>query len=395
MRGKRRAKMKILTVHNKYKIRGGEDESRESEDRLLLARGHEIRYVIYDNSTIGESGLVRVGMQATWARGPYEDLQSEIKAWRPDILDVHNFFPLASPAVHHAARRLGVPTVQTLHNYRLLCPGATFYRNGQVCEDCTRYPFPLPGVIHGCYRQSSLQSGSVALMIASHRLLRTWRETVSLFIAVSDFEKRKFVENGFTGSKISVKPNFVLSAGEPGPGGEDFLFVGRLSPEKGLDTLIRAMESNMVPARLNVVGDGPLMPVVQSAAERNSRIRYLGRRPQAEVLDMMAHARCVVFPSEWYETFGRVAAESFAKGTPVIASQIGAVAEIVDDGRTGFHFEPGNSQDLARVMAKACAEPRTLTEMRKEARREYEAKYTPERNYQMLIAAYEQAIANG
>lgn len=386
--------MKILTIHNKYKFRGGEDESRESEDRLLVARGHEIRQIIFDNKSIAGVGALNAGLRASWSFRAYRQVHDELSAWRPDILDVHNFFPLASPAVHYAGRRLGVPVVQTLHNYRLFCPGALLFRKGAPCEDCMHSWFPWRGVVHRCYRGSALQTSAVSLMIGVHRTLRTWERAVSQFIAVSEFEKRKFVEAGFPESKITVKPNFVLDAGPPGTGGGGFVFVGRLTPDKGVRTLLAAMALTNPSVSLAIAGDGPLESEVRSAAARDPRIRYFGRIPQREVLDLLGKATALIFPSEWYETFGRVAAEAFARGTPVIAARIGAVAEIVDDGRTGFHFQPGDARDLARVIDSAHADPQRLFAMRQEARREFELKYTAERNYELMIAAYERAIAN-
>ena len=384
--------MKILTVHNKYKIRGGEDESRESEDALLSTNGHVVRELIYDNTGINGFHIIHAGVRATWSQTAYRDVCRIIKEWRPDILDVHNFFPLASPAVHYAARDCGVPVIQTLHNFRLICPAAIFFRKGRVCEDCVGHTIPIPGLIHGCYHDSSLHTGAVALMIGVHRAMRTWLRKVSLFIAVSEFAKQKFVESGLPESKIAVKPNFVPNVPAAGCGGDDFLYVGRLAEEKGIGTMIRAMESANIPAHLNIVGEGPMRPVVEAAIARGVRIRYLGRKSQAEVLRLMAQSRCLIFPSEWYETFGRVAAEAFACGTPVIASRIGAVAEIVDNERTGFQFRAGDSHDLARVMTEACSFPKKLAEMRIEARREYEMRFTPERNYRIMMATYQRAI---
>jgi glycosyltransferase involved in cell wall biosynthesis len=387
--------MKILTVHNKYKIRGGEDESRESEDALLAARGHVVRELVYDNTGINGLNVIQAGFRATWSRTAYRDVQREIKAWRPDILDVHNFFPLASPSVHYAARDCGIPVVQTLHNFRLLCPAGIFFRSGHVCEDCVGRRLPIPAVVRGCYHGKPLHTAAVGTMLGVHRAMGTWRKKVSLFIAVSEFAKQKFVNNGvIPESRIVVKPNFVQNVPVTGCGGDDFLYVGRLTEEKGIATMIRALESTNLQANLNIVGEGPMRAEVEAAAGRDSRIRYLGRKPQLEVLELMAKARCVIFPSEWYETFGRVAAESFACGTPVIASRLGAIAEVVDEGRTGFQFQPGDSQDLARVMNDACSFPEKLATMRIEARREYELKYTPERNYSLMMAAYERAIAN-
>jgi glycosyltransferase involved in cell wall biosynthesis len=229
-------------------------------------------------------------------------------------------------------------------------------------------------------------------MIAAHRTLRTWEKTVSQFIVTSEFEKRKFVEAGFPESRIMVKPNFVLNPGSPGRGGGEFAFVGRLTAEKGVRTLLAAIEMTDPSVSLAIVGDGPLESEVRSAAAKNPRIRYLGRISQQEVLTLLGGATCLIFPSEWYETFGRVAAEAFARGTPVIASRIGAVAEMVEDGRTGLHFIPADPHDLARKVAWVQANPERVAHMRIAARQEFEKKYTAERNYGLLIEAYERAI---
>jgi len=386
--------MKILTVHNKYLNRGGEDESRESEDRLLEANGYQVRQVLFENTTIQSRSLFQVGLECSWSQPAYDRVHQAIEEWRPDILDVHNFFPLASPSIWYAGRNLRVPVVQTLHNYRLLCPAATFLRDGRVCEDCTHHALPLPGIVHRCYHGSMLQTAALALMIGMHRAMKSVDRAVSLFIVVSEFEKAKFVENGFAESRLFVKPNFVLDGGRPGQGGEDFLFVGRLSEEKGIGVLFRAMESAGEGPNLNIIGDGPLRREVEEAARRNPRIRYLGMRSQREVLEFMANARCVIVPSIWYETFGRVVAESFSRGTPVIVSKIGALAELVDDQRTGLLFTPGDSQDLASAIRYATANPARMCEMRKNARRDYEEKFTAARNLELLLAAYEMAKNN-
>jgi glycosyltransferase involved in cell wall biosynthesis len=386
--------MKILTIHNKYKFRGGEDESRESEDKILAARGHHIEEIVFDNQSISRGNVLRTGLETLWCQTSYERVRKKILEWNPDIVDIHNFFPLASPSIHYAAHRLGKPVMQTIHNYRLLCAGATFHRNGAVCEDCTKHFLPWPAVLHSCYRDNALETSSVATMIMMHRLLRTWKRTVTTFIAISEFTRQKFVEQGFPASRTIVKPNPVLDPGTPGKGGSGFLFVGRLTVEKGIRTMLEAMELVKPGVCLTIAGDGPLTQEVQAAALRNPLVKYAGRITQPEALHLMGASRCVLFPSEWYETFGRVAAESFARGTPVIASRIGAVAEIVDHGRTGFHFQTGNPQDLARMIDYAFENENELTAMRGEARSEYERKFTAERNYQMMIEIYENAIAS-
>jgi glycosyltransferase involved in cell wall biosynthesis len=217
---------------------------------------------------------------------------------------------------------------------------------------------------------------------------------VSVFVAVSEFAKQKFVEGGFPESRIVVKPNFVHDAGPPGNGGDSFICVARLTVEKGIRTLLGAMDLTSPQARLDIVGEGPLESEVQAAAARNPRIRYLGVLPQRKVLELMGTAKCLIFPSEWYETFGRVAIEAYSRGTPVIAARLGAIAEIVEDGRTGFHFQPGKAEDLARVIDLVQTSTSQLASMRLEVRREYELKYTADRNYEQMMSIYERALAN-
>jgi glycosyltransferase involved in cell wall biosynthesis len=387
--------MKILTVHNRYKFRGGEDESREAEDTLLADKGHEIGQIVFDNSTINAGNAWKAGLQATWSHSAWVRVRDYIDDWRPDLLDVHNFFPLASPSVYYAARKQGVPVVQTLHNYRLLCPGADFYRNGAVCEDCTRHSIPWPGILHGCYRGSKAQTSAVALMTTSHRLMRTWMRTVAVFFVLSEFAKRKFVENGLPESRMVVKPNFIADPGPPGGGGEEFLYAGRLSPEKGIHTLLQAIALTRSPSmRFRIVGDGPLESAVREASLKDPRITYCGRLPLSGVMRMMSLARMVIVPSDCYETFGRAAAEAFAAGAPVICTSVGAVAEIVDDRETGFHFQAGDPGDLARLLDEISTHPGILAGMRENARGAYQAKYTPERNYRLLMNGYEKALAS-
>ncbi|PTQ51397.1 MAG: Glycosyltransferase [Brockia lithotrophica] len=303
------------------------------------------------------------------------------------MVHVHNTFPLASPAVFHALKAEGVPLVMTLHNYRLFCVNALFFRKGQVCEACLGR-LPWRGVIHGCYRESRLASSVVAGMLTVHRAIGTWN-LVDRFIALTEFARKKFIEGGIPPEKIVVKPNFVYP--DPGPGegrGGYALFVGRLSPEKGIQTLLKAWELLGGRIPLKIVGDGPLAEEVSKASQKIRGVEWLGRMPPEEVYALMGEAMFLVFPSEGYENFPRVFAEVFAKGTPVIASDIGAAGEIISHGRTGLHFRPGDPEDLAAKVEWLLGRPRELERMRREARAEYEAKYTAEKNYEQLMAIY-------
>jgi glycosyltransferase involved in cell wall biosynthesis len=250
-------------------------------------------------------------------------------------------------------------------------------------------PIPWPGVVHGCYRESQIASAGVAAMLTVHRLLKTWTNAVDIYIALTQFAKDKFVQGGLSADKIAVKPNFV----DPDPGvgtgtGGYALYVGRLSVEKGLDTLLAAWEKLSVALPLKIVGDGPLAEEVMAATGRSPQIEWLGRRPTSEVYDLMGAATLLIFPSKWYETFGRVAVEAFAKGTPAIGANIGAIAELIEPGRTGFLFRPGESDDLAAKIEWAIAHPQQLAQMRRESRLEFETKYAAPQNYDRLMEIY-------
>lgn len=384
--------MHILSVHNKYQIRGGEDESRESEERLLREMGHQVEVYEEDNQHVASLNPAQMALRTIWSKEAYKIVKQRLQGSTYDIVHVQNFFPLISPSVYYAAKEEGVPVVQTLRNYRLLCPNALFFRDGQVCEDCMGKFIPYPGVLHGCYRESKMASVGVATMLTVHRAMNTWTEMVDLYIALTEFARQKMIEGGLPAEKIAVKPNFVHPVPSLGEGrGGYALFVGRLSVEKGLDTLLAAWEHLDAQIPLKIVGDGPLADQVMAAAKRLPQVEWLGRRPMTEVHALMGEAAFIVFPSKWYETFGRVAVEAFAKGTPVIAANIGAIAELVDSGRTGLHFHAGDSENLAAQVEWALSHPTELAQMRREARAEFEAKYTAQKNYQRLMEIYNQA----
>jgi glycosyltransferase involved in cell wall biosynthesis len=381
--------MHILTIHNRYQIRGGEDECHEAEVRILRERGHHVEVYEENNDRVAALSNFSKITKTIWSQEAYQTVKHLLKEQPYDVVHVQNFFPLISPSVYYAAKAEGVPVVQTLHNYRLLCPNALFFREGRVCEECLGQVIPYAGVLHGCYRNSQVASAGVATMLALHRAINTWTKMVDLYIALTEFARQKFIAGGLPADKIVVKPNFVSPEPAVGNGsGAYALYVGRLSVEKGIDTLLKAWEHLSPQIPLKIVGDGPLADQVVEAAKRHSHVEWLGRRPMSQVHDLMGEAKFLVFPSKWYETFGRVAVEAFAKGTPVIAANIGAIAELVDSGRTGLHFRPGDADDLAAKVEWMLANPVKLAHMRQEARAEFEAKYTANKNYQKLMEIY-------
>ncbi len=384
--------MNILMLHNSYQIRGGEDESFESECRMLRDAGHLVETIHVNNDDVEAVGKFTVALESIWSKPSYELVHRKLQVRHYDVLHVQNFFPRLSPSVYSAAKKNRVAVVQTLRNYRLLCPSAIFFRDGHVCEDCMGKLIKLPGIVHGCYRNSRMATAAVATMTALHTLRGTWRNAVHLYLTLTQFTRTKFIEAGFAPEKIVVKSNFVYP--DPGAGKGDggyVLFVGRLTDEKGLATLLSAWGLLKSPWQLKIVGEGPLASYVQAFCKKDGTVEWLGARNSSDVKELMGAATVLVFPSEWYETFGRVAIESFAKGTPVIASRLGAMAEIVHDMDTGRLFEPGDPSDLANKLQWVRDNPGSLLQMRQSARREYESKYTVVENCRALIEAYQSA----
>lgn len=386
--------MQVVVVHNHYQFQGGEDESFQSEVRILQEAGHQVVAFTEHNDRVNNLGHVRTAGRTVWSVEAYRQVRDILRSGKPDMLHVQNFFPLISPSVYYAARAEKVPVVQSLRNYRLLCPAATFFRDGHICEDCMGKAVPWPGVVHNCYRSSKKATMAVTAMISTHHVLQTWVEMVDLYVALTEFARQKFIEGGLPANKIVVKPNFVYP--DPGLGehrGGYMLFVGRLSSEKGINTLLRAWEHLETQRELVIVGSGPLKTEVEQAAQRIAGVKYLGQRSVEDVYALMGEAEALILPSEWYEPFGRVAIEAFAKGTPVIAANIGAMSELVEHERTGLLFTPGDAADLASKVEWMCVHPDKVGKMGTEARLEYEAKYTAASNYQQLMNIYELAGA--
>jgi glycosyltransferase involved in cell wall biosynthesis len=383
--------MKIVLCHNFYQQPGGEDLSFAAEWRLLESHGHDVLPFTLHNDAIRTMGRWSVVRRTFWNRETYDRLRELIRRERPAIVHCTNTFPLLSPSAYYAAADEGVPTVQSLRNFRMFCCNALLLRDGRICEQCLGKPLGWPGVLHGCYRNSRPGSAVVAMLQTAHRFLRTWTRKVSMYFALTEFSRRKFIEGGLSARQIAVKPNFVAPDPGRGPGGGDYaLFVGRLSPEKGIDVLLDAWQRPGMP-RLKIVGDGPAADEVQRAAQTSPGIEWLSHRPQADVFSLLGDATCLVLPSRCYENFPRTIVEAFAKATPVVASRLGAMAEIVEHGRTGVHFTPGDADALASAVEELFAAPDRLATMREAARQEYERKYTAETNYRLLMAIYEAA----
>jgi glycosyltransferase involved in cell wall biosynthesis len=390
--------VKIALVHNAYQQPGGEDAVFEQECKMLENAGNKV--VTYSRSnwdTDGYRGLRRISLakRTIWNSDSRQDFLQLLQREKPDVVHVHNTFVMISPSIYSACYEAKVPVVQTLHNYRLLCPAGTFFRDGKLCEECLHSTL-LKGVEHSCYHDSYSASAVVALMLEYHRFRNTWQREISSFIALSQFARNKFMEGGLPGERIFVKPNFV----SPDPGarngiGDYALFAGRLSPEKGVRTIVAAWKRLSVSVPLVVIGGGPDLEQLRAQAAREGlAIEFRGQMPRAQTLAAINHARFTIIPSEWYETFCMAIAESFACSTPVLCSRMGVMQELVDDRRTGLHFSPGDSEDLASKVEWAWTHPDEMQAMGIAARREYESKYTADKNYPQLMGIYERAVQN-
>ena len=328
-------------------------------------------------------------MTAIWSRRTSVELNDCCNDFHPDLIHVHNTFPLISPSLYWAAGRRKLPVVQTLHNFRLICPQAMLFRGGGICEDCVGR-LPWRAVAYKCYRGSVLQSGVSASMLALHRMLGTYDRQVACYIALNRFCKEKFIKGGLPAERLRIKPNFVVDDVAIKPklrsGG---LFVGRLSHEKGIHVLMQAASVLMQDMSISVIGKGPL----EDAAARFFKTNYLGFREPHEIRNHMAGAEFLVVPSIGMEAFGMVVIEAFACGTPVIASAQGGLADLIEDGVTGLLVQPGDAADLAAKIAWAKENAACMLKMGQAARKEYERKYTPERNYRLLMQIYEDAIS--
>jgi len=381
--------MRVLVVHNAYQERGGEDAAVEAEVALLRARGNLVELYLRHNDELKGMGDVAAAKETIWSARAVAEITGLVGDFRPDVVHAHNTFALISPAVYAAVARARVPVVQTLHNFRLLCLQAALLRDGRVCEDCLGR-LPWRGVLHRCYRGSARQSAVLATMIGVHRAIGTYRRHVSRYIALTEFSRSKFIAGGIPEKRIVVKSNFAdvsyIEDGRPRSGG---LFVGRLSPEKGTGVLARVAARERSP-RLDIIGAGP----ERSALEAAPGLRLLGWQSRESVYARMREASYLVLPSICYENFPLTLVEAFANGLPVLASRLGAMAELVEPGSTGLLFEAGNPDDLAAKMAWADAHPEDMARMGRAGRRRYEQHYTPDRSYECLMSIYRNALTS-
>lgn len=361
------------------------------EKALLEARGHNVELFSLSNSSFsGVRGTASIALGTVYSKKSRASVEQKIASFVPDVVHVHNFFPQLSPSVYYACVGAQLPVVQTLHNFRLICPNALLFREGKPCESCIGTSFSWPGVANACYRNSRLGTALVAAMLGAHRISNTWTRAVHAFISLSNFARGKFIAGGLPESRLFVKPNFVMPDPRVGSrSGGYAIFIGRLSSEKGIETLLSAW-LRLSGRKLKIVGDGPLRSMVEKADCRD--MEFLGRQPLHQVLELLGAAEFLIFPSECYENFPRVVVEAFAKGVPVLGSDRGSIRELIENEHNGILFRPGDNEDLSRKAEWLFAQPEKVQKLSTAARLTFETKYTAERNYEQLMKIYHSAI---
>lgn len=386
--------MKILFAHNFYQIGGGEDTVLEQEMELLKKAGHSVfLYSVHNDQIRGLRKRVKALLNVSYSNSQQQSFGEALETFRPDVVHVHNFFPLLTPAIYDACNQRDMPVVQTLHNYRIMCAGAQLLRDGKVCELCIKGT-PYFGALHRCYRQSLPGSLAVAHFISKHRKQKTWSKNIDRLIALTQFSKTKYIEAGIDPSLIVVKPNFIedpLEGSLPMPmeTRNGVLFVGRLSREKGIPELLASWRG--VDITLTIVGDGPLRASVEK--EKNPNIRILGNVSRDRVSQAMATARILVAPSVWYEGFPMVLVEAFAHGLPIVATDLGNIGQIVKKHYAGVLFPSGDADQLQSAVRGLYTNINQLQCFSNNCRSVYENEYAPEINLERILTIYEEAIA--
>ncbi|MBL7699257.1 MAG: glycosyltransferase family 4 protein [Chitinophagaceae bacterium] len=393
--------MRILYIHTRYmQSMGGEDTTVEAESELMRSKGHDVRLHLFDNAEVvgGTVGKLKAGASAIYNRASAAEIKKVVREFNPDVVHVHNFFFAASPSILVAVKKMNIPLVTTIQNYRLICANALLLRNNKVCELCVHSDFPWWGVKYKCYHHSSVQSAAIGAMAAVHKWRGTWKNAVDLYITPSAFLRNRHIDSSFgvPGEKISVKRNFIADPGVADASSRKnfFLFVGRLSTEKGVHVLLEAWQG-LPGDQLMIAGDGPERENLEKKYGEKNNISFVGKKSKDDVIALMKQSKALIFPSIWYEGLPLTIVEALATGTPVIGSDLGAISEMINDGKNGLLFEagsPGKLEDaIGRFKTLASASDSNLYNG---ARTSYLEYYHPDKCYLEVMRLYHQLIEN-
>ncbi|MBC5772964.1 glycosyltransferase family 4 protein [Pontibacter sp. KCTC 32443] len=386
--------MRILLVHNHYKQSAGEDTVFFAEAALLESHGHIVEKLTLTNNDVNSvTEKLEAALGVIYNSKSARIVEEKILTYKPDIIHVHNFFPLISPAVFYVAQKHHVPVVMTLHNYRLLCPSAYLHYNDRLHLENIHKTFPVQAILDKAYRNSYFQTTSVVLTTGIHKLLGTWQTKVDRYITLTQGGTEMFRNSSLRlrPEQLVVKPNFTTDLGEGAAEREDyFLFVGRLSPEKGVETMLKANAA--FPFKLKIIGDGPLREAVEAHAATHPNVEYLGYQKRPRVEEELKKAKALIFPSEWPEMFGMSIIEAFSTGTPVIATNMGGAAYLVKHNQNGLLYTPQQAAELVKQVQLLNQNKELAAALGREARQEYLDKYTAEVNYQQLLDIYTDVI---
>ena len=385
--------LRVLIVHNAYRYRGGEEQAVENDRALLESRGHHVDLYVREYDDLARVGRANAAIQALWSARTYFEVRRLVRARRPDVVHVHNIFPLISASVYSAAHAEGVPVVQTLHNYRLVCPASTLLRDGRPCELCVGRA-PWRAVRYRCYRDSRAQSFALSSILTLHRVIGTWNRDVDAYIALTNFGREIFVRGGLPPERIFVRHNAIAT---PAPSTDErsgsAIYLGRLSPEKGVRVLLEAWRA-LPDLPLEIIGEGPLRDEVAAAiaTPELAHVRLIGPLPHDAALARLQRARMLVFPSICYEGFAFAIVEALASGLPVVASRLGAQAEVVNHGVSGLLFTAGDSNALRESVRRLASSPDLGDRLSDGARREFRDRFSPDASYGALMEIYGRVI---
>jgi len=378
-------------LHNKYKIRGGEDESTEAEISLLRKNGVEVDVLYVDNDQIQNLNQIKVAINSIWSNHFYTEIKKKIKENNYDIVHVQNFFPLLSPSIFFACKKTNTKVVMSVRNYRLICPNALLFINGSVCKECVGKMIPYHAIKKKCYRENYLATATVVSMLAIHNIINTWNSKINGLICTSEFVKSQLLLAGYKENQLFVKNNFITTHIEPNFLPKDYyIFVGRLSVEKGIDVILKTFKH--FDKKLLIIGDGPLKEMILKEIAPFTNITYLGKKSLNDTYEYIAGAKALIQPSKCHETFGRTIVEAYAHGTPVIASNLGGMTELVINGENGFLFNPYQENDLYQTIIDF-EEAENHNNMRRKAYNTYLQKFLPNDSYYKSLSIYNKIMS--